>query len=207
MTNVTRISVSSLDLGSSQSSDSISSVSSVSSSESSDVAEEDYQEQWNSLWKENYEKEYIFQYNKFIADNQESDDHMNILKDILEVKEFDNVTVASSETLICEDFSCDKKRLFELDSLSEVKSDTELFKSPSPLTVDHTLSDYKCGLSIIRKFRERAASLNTDPSDSEVGSPIKKIGLRLLKMEEKSPYGAAPTDYLRYFYEQYSVLV
>ncbi|ENN73511.1 hypothetical protein YQE_09762, partial [Dendroctonus ponderosae] len=206
MTNVTRISVSSLDLGSSQSSDSISSVSSVSSSEGSDVAEEDYQEQWNNLWKENYEKEYIFQYNKFIADNQETDDHVDILKDILEVKEFDNVTVASSETLICDDFrfneQCDKRQhLFEVDSLSEVKSDTELFKSPSPLTVDHSLSDYKRGFSIIRKFRDRAASLNTDVSDSEVGSPIhlsdlKGRSLRTLGMEEKCADVADQTEYL-----------
>lgn len=67
MTNVTRMTVSSLELSSSQSSDSLSSVSSVGTAESSDCQEE-YQEGWNSLWKENYEKEYSEQYNKFVSD-------------------------------------------------------------------------------------------------------------------------------------------
>lgn len=68
MTNVTRMTVSSLELSSSQSSDSLSSVSSVGTAESSDCPQEEYQEGWNSLWKENYEREYLEQYNKFVSD-------------------------------------------------------------------------------------------------------------------------------------------
>lgn len=67
MTNVTRLTVSSLELSNStSSSDSFSSVSSVNSSLSSDETEEDYQNQWNILWKQHYEEEYLEQYQKFI---------------------------------------------------------------------------------------------------------------------------------------------
>ncbi|VEN45917.1 unnamed protein product [Callosobruchus maculatus] len=67
MTNVTRMTVSSIDLSNStSSSDSFSSVSSVSSSVASEESEEDYQCQWNVLWKKHYEEEYLRQYNKFI---------------------------------------------------------------------------------------------------------------------------------------------
>lgn len=67
MTNVTRLTVSSLDLSSStSSSDSFSSLSSVNSSLSSVESEEDYQHQWNVLWKKHYKEEYLEQYNKFI---------------------------------------------------------------------------------------------------------------------------------------------
>ncbi|XP_018566583.1 uncharacterized protein LOC108907402 isoform X2 [Anoplophora glabripennis] len=67
MTNVTRMTVSSLELSNStSSSDSFSSVSSVNSSLSSEESEEDYQSQWNILWKRHYEEEYLQQYNKFI---------------------------------------------------------------------------------------------------------------------------------------------
>lgn len=68
MTNVTRMTVSSLDLSNStSSSDSFSSVSSVNSSLSSEDSEEDYQNQWNVLWKKHYEEEYLQQYNKFVG--------------------------------------------------------------------------------------------------------------------------------------------
>ncbi|KAL1517508.1 hypothetical protein ABEB36_001264 [Hypothenemus hampei] len=88
MTNVTRMTVSSIDLCSSQSSDnSISSVSSVSSSSESSSVDEEYQDQWNSLWKENYEHEYILHYNKFIAN-------------FTGKTELGSLTAASSETLI-----------------------------------------------------------------------------------------------------------
>ena len=73
MTNVTRMTVSSFDLSSDNSkiSDSISSVSSVQSSLSSTSSEEaednnDYERQWNDLWKSHYEEEYWEQYNKFM---------------------------------------------------------------------------------------------------------------------------------------------
>lgn len=82
MTNVTRMTVSSLEL--SQSSDSLSSVSSVGTAESSDCPEE-YQEGWNTLWKENYEREYLEQYNKFVSDSALG---------------LDGVTADSSETLV-----------------------------------------------------------------------------------------------------------
>ncbi|XP_049818320.1 trimethylguanosine synthase isoform X2 [Aethina tumida] len=65
MTNVTRMTVSSIEL--SPSSDSFSSVSSVQSSLSSEDSEEEYQHQWNVLWKKHYEEEYTEQYNKFIS--------------------------------------------------------------------------------------------------------------------------------------------
>ncbi|CAH0546032.1 unnamed protein product [Brassicogethes aeneus] len=65
MTNVTRMTVSSIDL--SPSSDSFSSVSSAQSSLSSEDSEEDYQNQWNVLWKKHYEEEYTEQYNKFMS--------------------------------------------------------------------------------------------------------------------------------------------
>ncbi|XP_050301028.1 trimethylguanosine synthase isoform X2 [Anthonomus grandis grandis] len=71
MTNVTRMTVSSLEIGSSQSSDSISSVSSVTSSASSEQIEEDHQGQWNELWKRHYEQEYTFWYNKFLCESTE----------------------------------------------------------------------------------------------------------------------------------------
>ncbi|KAF7273595.1 hypothetical protein GWI33_013703 [Rhynchophorus ferrugineus] len=71
MTNVTRITASSLDFVNSSSSDSISTVSSVPSSENSEHSEEDYQNQWNDLWREHYEKEYLFQYNQFISQQKE----------------------------------------------------------------------------------------------------------------------------------------
>ncbi|KAJ8950149.1 hypothetical protein NQ314_008002 [Rhamnusium bicolor] len=68
MTNVTRMTVSSLDLSNStSSSDSFSSVSSVNSSISSEESDEDHQSQWNFLWKKHYEEEYLEQYNKFIG--------------------------------------------------------------------------------------------------------------------------------------------
>ncbi|KAJ8925194.1 hypothetical protein NQ315_001380 [Exocentrus adspersus] len=68
MTNVTRMTVSSLDLSNStSSSDSFSSVSSVNSSLNSEESEEDYQGQWNVLWKTHYEEEYLHQYNTFVA--------------------------------------------------------------------------------------------------------------------------------------------
>lgn len=84
MTNVTRMTVSSLELSSSQSSDSLSSVSSVGTADNSDC-EEDYQQGWNTLWKENYEREYSVQYNKFVSDATLG---------------LDGVTADSSETLV-----------------------------------------------------------------------------------------------------------
>ncbi|XP_030765571.1 trimethylguanosine synthase [Sitophilus oryzae] len=67
MTNVTRLTVSSLEFVHSSSSDSISTVSSVPSSDNSEPSEEDYQHQWNELWRDHYEKEYLFHYNQFLA--------------------------------------------------------------------------------------------------------------------------------------------
>lgn len=72
MTNVTRISVSSIELSqSTKSSDSFSSVSSVqsslSSSSSEEVEDNDYEQQWNQLWKTHYEEEYLKSYNKFMV--------------------------------------------------------------------------------------------------------------------------------------------
>lgn len=73
MTNVTRLTISSLDLtNSTSSSDSFSSVSSVNSSLSSEETEEDYQHQWNILWKKHYEEEYLEQYHKFMKSMLES---------------------------------------------------------------------------------------------------------------------------------------
>lgn len=73
MTNVTRLTVSSLELShSTSSSDSFSSVSSVNSSLSSEESEEDYQHQWNVLWKKHYEEEYLEHYHRFIKSISES---------------------------------------------------------------------------------------------------------------------------------------
>ncbi|XP_060534560.1 uncharacterized protein LOC132706978 isoform X2 [Cylas formicarius] len=68
MTNVTRMTVSSLDINSSSSSDSFSSVSSVQSSVSSEESGEEHQNQWNQLWRMHYEQEYMLHYNKFMSD-------------------------------------------------------------------------------------------------------------------------------------------
>lgn len=69
MTNVTRMTMSSVDL-SSKNSDSFSSVSSIQSSLSSSVSDgiEDveFEEQWNVLWKQHYEEEYLEQYKNFL---------------------------------------------------------------------------------------------------------------------------------------------
>lgn len=80
MTNVTRMTISSFELSdSSKISDSISSVSSVQSSLSSTSSDEiddsanDYQQQWNVLWKKHYEEEYMTEYKKFMATIAESD--------------------------------------------------------------------------------------------------------------------------------------
>ncbi|KAK9732176.1 RNA cap guanine-N2 methyltransferase [Popillia japonica] len=80
MTNVTRMTISSFELSdSSKISDSISSVSSVQSSLSSTSSDEidestnDYQHQWNILWKKHYEEEYMTEYKKFMASVCESD--------------------------------------------------------------------------------------------------------------------------------------
>lgn len=72
MTNVTRMTVSSIDLSQScKSSDSFSSVSSVqtssSSSSSEDIEDADYEQQWNVLWKKHYEEEYLSHYSKFVC--------------------------------------------------------------------------------------------------------------------------------------------
>lgn len=73
LTNVTRMTVSSIDFNdSSKTSDSISSVSSVQSSLSSSSSEDiednlDYDQQWQYLWKKNYEEQYNAEYNKFIS--------------------------------------------------------------------------------------------------------------------------------------------
>lgn len=67
ITNVTRMTVSSIDLSNcTPSSESFSSVSSVHSSVSSEDSEEDYQHQWNDLWKKHYEDQYLEHYNSFI---------------------------------------------------------------------------------------------------------------------------------------------
>lgn len=73
MTNVTRMTVSSVDLSqSSKQSDSFSSVSSIQSSLSSSISDEiqgtEYEEQWNDLWKKHYEQVYLKQYKKFILE-------------------------------------------------------------------------------------------------------------------------------------------
>lgn len=73
MTNVTRMTISSVDL-SSKSSDSFSSVSSVQSSLSSSSSEEveesaENEQQWNLLWQKHYEEEYMVQYKKFMCSN------------------------------------------------------------------------------------------------------------------------------------------
>ncbi|GJQ78943.1 hypothetical protein Trydic_g110 [Trypoxylus dichotomus] len=80
MTNVTRMTISSFELSdSSKISDSFSSVSSVQSSLSSTSSDEiddstnDYQHQWNILWKKHYEEEYLSEYKKFMASVTESD--------------------------------------------------------------------------------------------------------------------------------------
>lgn len=71
MTNVTRMTVSSIDFSQSlHNSDSFSSVSSVQSSLSSGSSEdtgEDYHHQWNVLWKSHYETEFLKQYSFFVV--------------------------------------------------------------------------------------------------------------------------------------------
>ncbi|XP_045463488.1 uncharacterized protein LOC123673103 [Harmonia axyridis] len=77
MTNVTRMTISSIDFNKSPA-DSLSSVSSVESSISTTTSEEDEdnQNEWNHLWKIHYEEEYLVQYNKFLADR----DYRNTLE-------------------------------------------------------------------------------------------------------------------------------
>ncbi|XP_044754685.1 trimethylguanosine synthase isoform X2 [Coccinella septempunctata] len=80
MTNVTRMTVSSIDFNKSPS-DSLSSVSSVESSvstTSSSEGDEDNGNEWNHLWKIHYEQEYLIQYNQFLADR----DYSNTLESI-----------------------------------------------------------------------------------------------------------------------------
>ncbi|KRT83541.1 methyltransferase, partial [Oryctes borbonicus] len=79
MTNVTRMTISSFELSdSSKISDSFSSVSSVQSSLSSTSSDEiddsanEYQHQWNILWKKHYEEEYMSEYRKFMSTVTES---------------------------------------------------------------------------------------------------------------------------------------
>lgn len=71
MTNVTRMTVSSVDFN--KSSESLSSVSSVETSLSSSTSEDfdgENQNQWNQLWRQHYEAEYLVQYNKYIKINR-----------------------------------------------------------------------------------------------------------------------------------------
>lgn len=72
MTNVTRMTVSSGDLSDSKNSESFSSVSSVQSSFTSTSSEEaedpqDYDQQWNVLWKDHYEEQYLQHYKDFVC--------------------------------------------------------------------------------------------------------------------------------------------
>lgn len=72
MTNVTRMTVSSVDLSESKNSESFSSVSSVQSSFTSTSSEEaedpqDYDQQWNVLWKDHYEEQYLQHYKDFVC--------------------------------------------------------------------------------------------------------------------------------------------
>ncbi|KAK9880755.1 hypothetical protein WA026_013077 [Henosepilachna vigintioctopunctata] len=72
MTNVTRMTVSSIDFNKSPS-DSLSSVSSVDSSlslTSSGKTDEDNENEWNTEWKKHYEEQYLLQYNKFVAEKE-----------------------------------------------------------------------------------------------------------------------------------------
>ncbi|KAK9880754.1 hypothetical protein WA026_013077 [Henosepilachna vigintioctopunctata] len=73
MTNVTRMTVSSIDFNKSPS-DSLSSVSSVDSSlslTSSGKTDEDNENEWNTEWKKHYEEQYLLQYNKFVAEKDD----------------------------------------------------------------------------------------------------------------------------------------
>lgn len=82
LTNVTRMTVSSLDLSnSSKTTDSISSVSSVQSSLSSTSSEEiddtqEYDQQWNTLWKNHYEEEYLKNYQRFLLSVNNQDESL-----------------------------------------------------------------------------------------------------------------------------------
>ncbi|KAG5892907.1 hypothetical protein JTB14_006222 [Gonioctena quinquepunctata] len=80
MTNVTGLTVSSLNSSrATSSSDSISSVSSPNSSlSSSEEFEEDYQLQWNALWQKHYEDEYLKQYESFIESVVSADSFLKI---------------------------------------------------------------------------------------------------------------------------------
>lgn len=84
LTNVTRMTVSSLDLSnSSKTTDSISSVSSVQSSLSSTSSDEvedtqDYDQQWNVLWKNHYEEEYVKNYQQFLSSHRQQDDNFSL---------------------------------------------------------------------------------------------------------------------------------
>ncbi|KAK4876826.1 hypothetical protein RN001_009332 [Aquatica leii] len=78
MTNVTHMTISSVDLSeSSKSSNSFSSVSSVHSSLTSTSSEDvddpfDYQQQWNQIWTNHYEHEYVENYKKFLLRDPET---------------------------------------------------------------------------------------------------------------------------------------
>lgn len=85
MTNVTRMTVSSIDLSQScKSSDSFSSVSSVQTSSSSSSSEEiedtDYEQQWNVLWKKHYEEEYLKHYDKFVCSRSQDSEKKNCVE-------------------------------------------------------------------------------------------------------------------------------
>lgn len=92
MTNVTHMTISSFELSdSSKITDSISSVSSVQSSLSSTSSDEiddsanDYQQQWNILWKKHYEEKYMAEYKKFMANIVDCDSKLvgsKILREI-----------------------------------------------------------------------------------------------------------------------------
>nr|CAI5848253.1 unnamed protein product [Callosobruchus analis] len=124
MTNVTRMTVSSIDLSNStSSSDSFSSVSSVSSSVASEESEEDYQCQWNVLWKKHYEEEYLRQYNKFIKCT-DSSTNSEITDEILPTIKSD---LTSKKSVITEKLVKGDLKPTKIKPESEISTLTEVF--------------------------------------------------------------------------------
>lgn len=180
LTNVTRMTVSSLDLSnSSKTTDSISSVSSVQSSLSSTSSEEiddtqDYDNQWNILWKNHYEEEYLKNYQQFILSiNSQDDGLVEVAVDYKQSIKLSKTKVArqSKSTSDDNDFNSDVeiKKLHQKFVNNKIKQKRAVSKVSSMLN-SLNVDDKQSIISMDVENKDSSSSLDDNIDNEQMSS-------------------------------------
>ncbi|CAG9857603.1 unnamed protein product [Phyllotreta striolata] len=191
ITNVTRMTVSSLDFseaGASGSSESFSSVSSADGSVSSEDSDEDYQRQWNELWKRHYEDQYAEQYNKFVR-SAVGASATDSSKPVMEMSN-------SDRTLEAREWNEDGKSVADADSLSSCESEEEntIYKEMAAMGLPVTFRSKGTGSS----NRSDSLKMSTSNYDFNAGRNRIKSAFNLIGLEFQEPSDEVLTGDVNY---------